>query len=53
MSPDDMHRWLGEFAQAGLLNFAGGCCGNTPEHVAAIAQAVRGIAPRIVPTLAS
>jgi 5-methyltetrahydrofolate--homocysteine methyltransferase len=53
MSPDDMNRWLGEFAQAGLLNFAGGCCGNTPEHVAAIAQAVRGIAPRIIPTLES
>jgi 5-methyltetrahydrofolate--homocysteine methyltransferase len=51
MSPDDMNRWLAEFANAGLLNLAGGCCGNTPEHVAAIANAVRNIAPREVPTL--
>lgn len=52
MSPEDMHRWLGDFARAGLLNFAGGCCGNTPDHVAAIARSVQGIAPRTVPSLA-
>jgi 5-methyltetrahydrofolate--homocysteine methyltransferase len=51
MTPDDMNRWLAEFANAGLLNLAGGCCGNTPEHVAAIAQAVRHAVPREVPTL--
>jgi 5-methyltetrahydrofolate--homocysteine methyltransferase len=51
MTPDDMNRWLAEFANSGLLNFAGGCCGNTPEHVAAIAKAVRNVAPREVPTL--
>ncbi len=41
LEPADMARFLGEFAQAGLLNIAGGCCGNTPEHIAAIAQALR------------
>src|SRR5690606_1078755 len=40
---------LQEFAQAGFVNVAGGCCGTTPEHIAAIAQAVDGMAPRRVP----
>ena len=35
---------LGEFARAGLLNFAGGCCGTTPAHIRAIAEAVQGVA---------
>ena len=38
-----------EFAEAGFLNMAGGCCGTTPEHIAAIAQEVAGIAPRVIP----
>ncbi len=38
-----------EFAQAGLVNLVGGCCGTTPEHIAAIAQGVGGIAARAVP----
>src|SRR5882757_4742265 len=38
--PADMANYLGEFAQSGLANIVGGCCGNTPEHIAAIAQAV-------------
>ncbi|HKO94223.1 MAG TPA: methionine synthase [Polyangiaceae bacterium] len=38
--PPDMARFLSEFADAGLLNIAGGCCGNTPEHIAAIARAL-------------
>ncbi|HLK12458.1 MAG TPA: homocysteine S-methyltransferase family protein, partial [Candidatus Binatia bacterium] len=37
---------LREFATAGLVNVVGGCCGTTPEHVAAIAEAVAGVAPR-------
>ena len=41
LTPDDMGRFLGEFASSGLLNIAGGCCGNTPEHIAAIAKAVK------------
>jgi 5-methyltetrahydrofolate--homocysteine methyltransferase len=44
--PEDMAKYLGEFARAGLINIAGGCCGNTPEHIAAIAKAVEGVSPR-------
>ena len=44
--PDDMARYLGEFADGNLINIAGGCCGNTPEHIAAIAKALQGRAPR-------
>ena len=44
--PSDMARYLGEFAHAGLINIAGGCCGNTPEHIAAIAKALEGMPPR-------
>ncbi len=40
-----------EWAQSGLVNVVGGCCGTTPEHIAAIAQAVAGIPPRQIPTL--
>ncbi len=40
LGPADMARQLGEFAASGLLNIAGGCCGNTPEHIAAIAQSL-------------
>ena len=42
LGPEDMARYLGEFAQGGLINIAGGCCGNTPEHIAAIAKALEG-----------
>src|SRR6478735_3588263 len=38
--PADMGRQLGEFTDAGLANIVGGCCGNTPAHIAAIAQSV-------------
>jgi 5-methyltetrahydrofolate--homocysteine methyltransferase len=46
LKPEDMGNFLGEFAQSGLLNIAGGCCGNTPEHIAAIAKALEGKHPR-------
>jgi len=46
LGPQDMARYLGEFAQAGLINIAGGCCGNTPEHIAAIAKALEEMPPR-------
>jgi 5-methyltetrahydrofolate--homocysteine methyltransferase len=46
LGPDDMARYLGDFARGGLINIAGGCCGNTPEHIAAIAYALEGQAPR-------
>ncbi|WP_437742073.1 methionine synthase [Sorangium sp. So ce1504] len=46
LEPPDMARHIGGFADAGLLNIAGGCCGNTPEHIAAIAKALAGKPPR-------
>jgi 5-methyltetrahydrofolate--homocysteine methyltransferase len=46
LGPEDMARYLRGFAQAGLINIAGGCCGNTPEHIAAIAKALDGMPPR-------
>jgi 5-methyltetrahydrofolate--homocysteine methyltransferase len=48
LEPADMGRYLRQFADAGLINIAGGCCGNTPEHIAAIARALEGHAPRAV-----
>ncbi len=46
LGPEDMARYLGDFARGGLINIAGGCCGNTPEHIAAIAKALEGQPPR-------
>ncbi len=46
LKPEDMANYLGEFAQSNLINIAGGCCGNTPEHIAAIAKALAGRHPR-------
>ena len=46
LTPDDMGNFLGEFAQSNLINIAGGCCGNTPEHIAAIAKALENKPPR-------
>ena len=46
LGPQDMARYLSEFADGGLINLAGGCCGNTPEHIAAIAKALEGKPPR-------
>ena len=51
LEPIHMHDYMAEFAKSGLLNMAGGCCGNTPEHVAAIAKAVANHAPRVVPLI--
>jgi 5-methyltetrahydrofolate--homocysteine methyltransferase len=50
-SPEFMAELLGEFADAGLVNVVGGCCGTTPEHIAAIARAVAGKTPRAIPEL--
>jgi 5-methyltetrahydrofolate--homocysteine methyltransferase len=58
LEPPDMARFLGGFADSHLINIAGGCCGNTPEHIAAIAKALvdkpprdfRGQAQAAVPT---
>ena len=43
---------LRDFADDGLLNLVGGCCGTTPDHIAAIAQAMAGVAPRPATTAA-
>jgi len=48
-TPEEMAKTLGEFARDGLLNIVGGCCGTTPEHIAAIAEAVRGLSPHKLP----
>ncbi len=50
-SPEAMAAMLGEFADAGFVNIVGGCCGSTPAHIRAIAEAVVGKAPRLVPEM--
>ncbi|WP_369134942.1 methionine synthase [Modestobacter sp. I12A-02662] len=49
-SPEETAAVLGEFADDGFVNLVGGCCGTTPAHIAAIAGAVEGTAPRTPPT---
>ncbi len=51
-TPEQTAAIIGEFAQSGLVNIVGGCCGTTPEHIRAIASAVSGHAPRTLPKLA-
>ncbi len=51
-SPEAMAAQLRDFAREGLLNIVGGCCGSTPDHIRAIAEAVREHPPRAVPTVA-
>ncbi|HTL66843.1 MAG TPA: homocysteine S-methyltransferase family protein [Lacunisphaera sp.] len=48
-TPATMAKVLGEFAANGWLNIVGGCCGSTPAHIAAIAQAVAGARPHVPP----
>ena len=48
-TPEDMAAMIGEFARSGLVNLVGGCCGTTPAHIRAIADAVAGVAPRALP----
>jgi 5-methyltetrahydrofolate--homocysteine methyltransferase len=48
-TPAMMAEHIAEWARSGILNIVGGCCGTTPEHIAAIAQAVQGVAPRAIP----
>jgi 5-methyltetrahydrofolate--homocysteine methyltransferase len=50
-TPAYMAKLIGDWAERGLLNIVGGCCGTQPEHIAAIAEAARGKAPRGQPTL--
>nr|WP_210287324.1 methionine synthase [Allorhizobium borbori] len=48
-TPEMMAKQVSGFAQDGLVNIVGGCCGSTPEHIAAIADSMKGLAPRQVP----
>jgi 5-methyltetrahydrofolate--homocysteine methyltransferase len=48
-TPERMAADLGDFARSGWLNIAGGCCGSTPDHIRAIGEALRGVAPRVPP----
>jgi len=50
-TPEYMARVLKSFAEDGLLNIVGGCCGSTPSHIKAIAEAVNNIKPRVVPDI--
>ncbi|MGE0665886.1 MAG: homocysteine S-methyltransferase family protein [Sphingomonadales bacterium] len=50
-TPEMMQDHLGEWARSGLLNIVGGCCGTTPPHIRAIAEAVKDVKPRAVPVL--
>lgn len=47
--PHDTGRLIGEFATSGIVNLVGGCCGTTPDHIAAIAKGVQGVEPRVRP----
>ncbi len=49
LEPSHMKDFMRGFAESGLINLAGGCCGNTPEHIFAIAEGLKGVAPRKVP----
>ena len=49
-SPEETSRMIAEFARSGFVNLVGGCCGTTPAHIRAIADAVRDIPPRKLPS---
>ncbi len=48
-TPDETARLIGEFAESGLVNAVGGCCGTSPEHISRIGDAVKASPPRQVP----
>ena len=48
-SPESMAALIRDFAESGIVNVVGGCCGTGPAHVTAFAAAARGLAPRVVP----
>ncbi len=50
-TPEMLANDLQEWAQSGIVNILGGCCGTTPEHILAIRQAVENKAPRAIPTI--
>ncbi|MBN0617162.1 homocysteine S-methyltransferase family protein, partial [Pseudomonas aeruginosa] len=52
LDADTMATQIREWAEAGFLNIVGGCCGTTPEHIAAMSRAVAGLQPRQLPEIA-
>ena len=50
-SPETMAAQIMDFAREGLVNIVGGCCGSTPDHIRAIAGAVAGLPPRVIPEI--
>jgi len=50
-TPEEMSAEVGEWAKSGFLNIIGGCCGTGPDHIRAMAKAVEGVAPRVIPEL--
>ncbi len=50
-TPESLAPQIAEWAESGWLNIVGGCCGTTPPHIAKIAEAVRGFAPRVIPEI--
>lgn len=50
-TPEQMAKLVSEFASSGLVNIVGGCCGTTPGHIHAIAEAVKKLPPRVQPTI--
>lgn len=50
-TPEQMAAIIREFAESGLLNIVGGCCGTTPAHIRAIAEAVKDLPPRPIPVI--
>jgi 5-methyltetrahydrofolate--homocysteine methyltransferase len=47
--PHETARFIEEWAQSGLVNIVGGCCGTTPEHIRCVAEGVAGVTPRAIP----
>ena len=50
-TPQIMAKYAREYAEAGFVNFLGGCCGSTPDHIKAIAEAVTDLPPRVIPQI--
>ena len=51
LTPEDMAVNIKEWAESGLVNIVGGCCGTTPDHIRAMCEAVEGVTPRALPEL--
>jgi 5-methyltetrahydrofolate--homocysteine methyltransferase len=49
MLADEIAEWAGDGKNAGIINIAGGCCGTSPDHIRAIAEALHGMTPRAIP----